>query len=162
MFERIEDAAGLFEFRLGSAYKLEHTVLAMLGELQEKAQGDELKWLLRHHAEETRQQIANLEQAFHALGREPEEKPCPPIDGIEKEGDACIKKSADAVVDAVILAGAVETEHHEIAVYECLIIQAEALGHEDLVPLFEENVEQERHMLEDIKRATQKVAQRVV
>jgi ferritin-like metal-binding protein YciE len=162
MFERIDDTAGLFEFRLGSAYKMEHTVLEMLGKLEEKAQSDDLKRLLRHHAEETRQQIANLEQAFHSLGREPDENPCPAIDGIEKEGNASIKKTTDALVDVVILAGATETEYHEIAVYECLIIQAEALGHEDLVPLFEEILEQERYMLDEVRRTTQKVAQRVV
>jgi ferritin-like metal-binding protein YciE len=64
-------------------------------------------------------------------------------------------------VDAVILAGASETEHHEIAVYEGLIMQAEALGHEDLVPLFQENLEQEQHTLEEVKRASQKIAARV-
>jgi uncharacterized membrane protein len=42
--------------------------------------------------------------------------PCPAIEGVEKEGSANIKKADDSVVDAVILSGAAETEHHEIAV----------------------------------------------
>lgn len=161
MLERIDDPKGLFEFKLGSAYKMENTVLDMLGTLESKAQSSELKERLRHHADETKRQIGNLEQAFHSLGLEPDENACPAIEGIEKEGNATIKKSSDGVVDAVILDGAAETEHHEIAVYEGLIMHAEALGHEDLVPLFEENLEQERHMLEEVKRETRKIAERV-
>jgi ferritin-like metal-binding protein YciE len=161
MFERIDDPKGLFEFKLGSTYKMENTVLDMLGTLQEKAQSAELTDRLHHHAEETRQQIANLEQIFHSLGLEPDENACPAIEGIEKEADANIRKSDDSVVDAVILGGAAETEHHEIAVYEGLIMHAEALGHEDLVPLLQENLEQEQHMLAEVNRATQRVAQRV-
>jgi ferritin-like metal-binding protein YciE len=38
-----------------------------------------------------------------------------------KEGKSRIKKTDDSVVDAVILAGALETEHYEIAVYETLV-----------------------------------------
>jgi ferritin-like metal-binding protein YciE len=161
MFERIETPQGLFEFKLGSAYKMERTVLGMLEKLQEEAQREELKQALRHHGEETRQQIANLEQAFTSLGLDPDENPCPAIEGIEKEGNANVKKANDALVDAVILGGAAETEHHEIAVYEGLITQAEALGHEDVVPLFQENLEQEQHTLDEVKRMTRAVATRV-
>jgi hypothetical protein len=35
----------------------------------------------------------------------------------------------------VILGGAAETEHHEIAVYEGLITKAEAMGEQDIVGL---------------------------
>jgi len=161
MFEKIEDRQGLFEYKLGAAYTMEKTVLDMLGELEKAAQGNDLKQQLRHHADETRQQIANLEQAFASLGLSPDGNPCPAIEGIEKEGQANLKKARDAVVDAVILGGAAETEHHEIAVYEGLIVQAEALGHEDVVPLFQENLEQEQHTLEEVKRASRMAAQRV-
>src|SRR5689334_18476655 len=122
MFDKveIETPTQLFTFKLGAALTMENTVLDMLGDLQEKAQSPELKQQFSHHAEETRRQIANLEQAFTALGAEPDDKPCPAIEGIEKEGQANIKMTDDALVDAVILAGAAETEHHEIAVYESL------------------------------------------
>jgi hypothetical protein len=45
-----------------------------------------------------------------------------------KEGKATIKKTNESVVDAVILSAATESEHHEIAVYETLITNAEARG----------------------------------
>jgi ferritin-like metal-binding protein YciE len=158
MFERLNTPEELFSFKLGAALKMENTVLEMLGKLEEEAQHDELKQQFRHHADETREQIANLEQAFKALGQDPDDSPCPAIEGIEKEGNANIKKADDSVVDAVILSGAAETEHHEIAVYEGLITHAEAVGQPRIVELLSQNLEQEQHTLEDVKSATQKVA----
>jgi ferritin-like metal-binding protein YciE len=162
MFDKvkIETPTDLFTFKLGAALTMENTVLDMLGELQEAAQSPELKQQLSHHADETRQQIANLEQAFTALGYEADKQPCPAIEGIEKEGQANLKMTDDTLVDGVILSGAAETEHHEIAVYEGLITHAEAMGEQDVVALLQENLEQEQHTLEEVKRATQAFAQR--
>jgi ferritin-like metal-binding protein YciE len=159
MFEKLDARKDVFSFKLGAALKMENTVLEMLGELEEKSQREQLKQQFRHHAEETRQQIRNLEQAFSALGEEPEENPCPAIEGIEKEGKANIKKAADDVVDAVILSGAAETEHHEIAVYEGLITDAEAMGKQDVAVLLRENLEQEQHTLQEVKQASKQLAQ---
>jgi len=159
MFTKIETPQDLFAHKLGATLKMENTVLEMLGELEEKAQSDQLKQQFRHHADETRQQIRNLEQAFSAIGVEPTENPCPAIEGLEKEGQTMIKQTDDSLVDAVILAGAAETEHHEIAVYEGLITHAGAMGHDDVVSLLEENLEQEQHTLEEVKKATHQIAQ---
>jgi len=118
MFERLNTPDELFHYKLGSALKMENTVLEMLGDLQEAARHEELKQLFRHHAEETRQQITNLEKSFELMGTEVDDSPCPAIQGIEKEGKANIKKTDERILDTVILSGAAETEHHEIAVYE--------------------------------------------
>jgi ferritin-like metal-binding protein YciE len=159
MFERLNSPNEVFSFKLGAALKMENTVLEMLGDLEENSQREQLKQQFRHHAEETRQQIRNLEQAFSKLGEEPDENPCPAIEGIEKEGKANIKKADDSVVDAVILSGAAETEHHEIAVYEGLITEAEAMGKHDIVQLLRENLDQEEHTLEEVKHAAHELAQ---
>jgi ferritin-like metal-binding protein YciE len=161
MFDTIETPRQLFTHKLGAALTMERTVLDMLGQLQEAAQGQELKQQLSHHADETRQQIANIEQAFAAIGAEVDDKPCPAIEGIEKEGQTMIKTVDEPLVDAVILGGAAETEHHEIAVYEGLITKAEAMGEQDVVALLQENLEQEQHTLDEVKRASQREAQRL-
>jgi ferritin-like metal-binding protein YciE len=137
---------------------MENTVLDMLGDLEEKAHDPQLKQQFHHHAQETQQQIRNIEQAFTAMGQEPDDEPCPAIQGIEKEGKANIKKTDDALVDAVILSGAAETEHHEIAVYETLITQAEAMNRPNVATLLRENLEQEQHTLEEVRQASRKVA----
>ena len=161
MFDKIETPRGLFTYKLGSALTMERTVLDMLGQLEEAARGQELKQQLHHHANETRQQIANIEQAFTALGAEVDDKPCAAIEGIEKEGQQLLKMADETLTDAVILGSAAATEHHEIAVYEGLITKAEAMGEQDVVALLQENLEQEQHTLEEVKKASQKEAQRL-
>ena len=150
----IEDKRGLFLHQLGACLTMENTVEKMLGRLVDEANAAELKQQLRHHREETQAQIRNLHSAFEALGKDAEQKPCPAIEGIEKEGEANLKMVADELKDLVILAGCAETEHHEIAVYENLIVHADALGHEDVVPLLRENLEQEQHTLGEVLKAT--------
>jgi ferritin-like metal-binding protein YciE len=158
MFERLNNPEELFNYKLGAALKMENTVLEMLDENAEAARDSELEQLFRHHQEETRQHIANLEKVFQAFGWEPDDSPCPAIEGIEKEGKTNLKKADDALADAVLTSGATETEHHEIAVYEGLITHAQAMGKGNVVDLLRQNLEVEEHTLEEVKRAAEKVA----
>ena len=77
MLDRIESPRDLLEFKLGTALKMETTVLDMLGRLSDEGRRTELKRRLEHHADETRSQIENIEQSFAALGREPERQAVP-------------------------------------------------------------------------------------
>jgi ferritin-like metal-binding protein YciE len=150
----------LFLHDLGACLTMEQTVEGMLETLVDEAHDQELKQKLRHHREETQAQIRNLHRAFEALGEEADTKPCPAIEGIEKEGELNLKMADDSLADDVILAGCAETEHHEIAVYENLIVHAGALGQEDVVVLLRENLEQEQHTLGEVLKATVKHAQK--
>jgi ferritin-like metal-binding protein YciE len=154
----IQTPEQLFTHKLGAALTMENTVLEMLGELERTAQRDELKQQFRHHADETRQQLQNLEETFSALGETPQEQPCPTIEGLQQESRQMIKQTDTRLVDAVLLSGAAETEHHEISVYEGLITHAKAMGQDDVVGLLEENLEQETHTLDEVKKATKQLA----
>jgi ferritin-like metal-binding protein YciE len=158
MFERLNTPQELYNFKLGSALKSEQKVLDMLEKNLEEAHDPAIKQLLQHHHEETRQQIGNLEQAFSAMGWEPDESPCPTMEALEKQAKAEIKMTDDALVDNVVLAGAAETEHHEIAMYETLITHAQAMGRDDVVGLLQQNLEQEMHTLDEVRSATQRLA----
>ncbi len=159
MFERLNTPEEAFNFKLGAALKMERTVLEkILDDSIDEAQDDSLKKLFRHHAEETRGQIGNLEQAFAAFGWEVDDSPCPAIEAIHKEAKSNVKKTDDAIVDSIILSGAAETEHHEIAVYESLIVNARAMGRDDVVRLLLENLEQEQHTLQEVKTLAEQVA----
>ncbi len=159
MFERLNTPEEAYNFKLGAALKMEHTVLEkILADSIEESQDDSVTRLFRHHAEETRQQIRNLEQVFSAFGWDVDDSPCPAIEAIHKEAKSNVKKTDDAIVDSIILSGALETEHHEIAVYEALIVNARAMGREDVVSLLEQNLEQEQHTLHEAKSALEKVA----
>jgi ferritin-like metal-binding protein YciE len=158
MFERLNTPEEIFSFKLGAALKMENTILEMLDELEEHAQRQELKTALRQHAAETHRHVENIEAAFRALGEEVDDSPCPAIEGLQSEGKATIKKTDDAVVDAVILSAAAETEHHEIAVYETLITNAEARGADEVAALLRENLQSEQQTLEQVKRTSQEIA----
>ncbi len=158
---RIEEPRELFLHKLGTALRMETTVADLLRTLTEKAQSPELAGVLRRHEDETHHQIGNLHEVFAALGEEPLEKACAAVKGIESEGQTLIRLTDESLVDAVILAGAAETEHHEIAVYEGLIAYAEALGHGTVVGLLRDNLRQEERMLADVKAAVERLAGRV-
>ena len=151
----------LFTHKLGAALTMEQTVLQMLQKLEQTAKNPELKEQFSHHRDETQQQISNLQQVFSALGESPETQPCPAIDGLKQEGEEMISQTSDALIDAALLGGAAETEHHEIAVYEGLIAQAEAMDQGDVVALLTENLEQEQQTLKRVEAATKKQAQQL-
>ena len=158
MFERFDRPQEAYEYKLGAALTMEKKVLDMLDENIRAAQDGAVKDLLETHRAETRQHVEVLEQVFGALEWEIDESPCPAIDGLEKEGKAMIKKTDDAFVDSVILQGAVEVEHHEIGVYENLIIQARAMGRQDVADVLRRNLDSESHTLEEVKRMQERVA----
>jgi ferritin-like metal-binding protein YciE len=158
MFERLHTPEETYNWQLGAALKMEKKIVGMLDELIEESHEESIKQLFRTHQQETRGHIENIEQAFSAMGWEVDESPCPAIEGIEKEGKATIKKTDDAIVDSVILEGAMETEHHEMAVYENLIINARAMGRDDVAQLMQRNLDQEQHALQKVKTLAEHVA----
>ena len=54
----------LLRFQLRTAMTMENDSLAALGELAKAARSAEIKKLFRHHADETKDQIANLREVF--------------------------------------------------------------------------------------------------
>ena len=141
MFEHFDTPEQIFSFKLGSALTMEHDTLEMLGELETAANHPEMKELFRAHAEETRQQIANIEQSFALLGEDVNTSPSPTTKGLAKEAKASLAKTDSSIVDAVILAGALETEHYEIAVYETLVTNAKARGAHEVASLLQQNLD---------------------
>jgi ferritin-like metal-binding protein YciE len=160
MFERLHTPEELFNWKLGSTLKMERKIVEMLDELVEEAHEEELKQALRLHQGDTREHVRRVEQAFQACGWDVEESPCAVIEAIEKEGKANLKKSDEAIADAVIVGGAIETEHHEIAVYEHLVTAARALDRLQVAELLQRNCEEERHTLEKMKGIGERIAAR--
>jgi ferritin-like metal-binding protein YciE len=159
---KIESPEELFVYKLGAALTMEETILELLEKLQQEANDPSLRRQLQQHHKETQGQVDNLHRVFEALGEPIDRRPCPAIEGLEKEGDMLLKEVDDSLNDAVILQGVLETEHHEIAVYDGLIIIAEQMGDDDVIALLNENVEQEAATLEKAIKATEQLAKRVV
>ena len=156
----IKDARDLFVHQLGEALNMERTVLTMLKTNEQTASQPQLKQLFAHHRDETEGQIRNLEQAFSSLGEKVAGHTCYAMDGMKKESRDLVEKTAPELVDGVLAGGATHVEHYEIATYEGLITDAEALGAEDIVALLQENLEQEQHTLTEVQRAGETLSRR--
>jgi len=158
----IETPTELFVHKLGAALTMEETILGVLQKLQDEASDSKLKKDLQQHQQETRQQAQNVRRIFDALGERAEKQPCPPIDGLKLEGERLIQEVDRTLVVSVILGGVIETEHHEIAVYDGLIIEAEQIGDDDIVALLQENLEQEEAALDKAVKAAEQSSKRLV
>ena len=159
LFERLKTPQDAYNFKLGAALKMERTVLEkILDDSVEAAHDERLKKLLRHHQDETRQHIANLEKVFSLFGWEVDDSACPVIEAIHKEAKSNAKITDDSLVDAMVLGASAETEHHEIATYEWLILHARALGRDDAVGLLQQNLEQEQHTLREATQLAEQLA----
>jgi len=156
----ISDAKALFVHQLGEALNMERTVLTMLKSNVQAASEPKLKELFAHHKDETEGQIRNLEQAFSSLGEKVAGHTCHAMDGMKKEATDLIEKSAPQLVDGVLAGGATHVEHYEIATYEGLITNAEAMGADDVVALLQENLEQEQHTLTEVQQVGESLTKR--
>lgn len=158
MFERFNTPEEIFSFKLGSALTMERKLVDVLEELEQHARRPEIKRALGEHRQQTLGHVANIERCFELLGEDIDDSPCPVLDAMAKEGQATLKKTDDALLDAVILVAATESEHYEIAVYETLITNAHARGASEVAALLTENFEQEKHALEVARGAMNTIA----
>jgi ferritin-like metal-binding protein YciE len=147
MFEHLNTPEEVFSSKLGSALKMELELANILEEFERGAQRADIKRAMSQHREETLQHARNVEKCFKLLGEEVDDSPCPVVEAMAKDSRATVKKTDDSLVDAVILAAAVESEHYEIAVYETLITNAEARGATEVVALLQRNLNEENHAL---------------
>jgi ferritin-like metal-binding protein YciE len=158
MFERLNTPQEALNFKLGATLKMELKVLEILDDNIRAAQDDRVKALLSAHRAESEQHVKNVEEAFGLFGWEVDDSPCPAIDGLEKEGKANVKKTDDALVDSVILQGALEVEHHELGVYENLLISIKAMDRDDAARLLHQNFESEQDALDKVRALQAEVA----
>ncbi len=135
----------LFMHALKDIYYAENQIVKNLPQMIEAASDAELKKGLKQHLAETENQVVRLEQAFELLGERPKGTKCPGIDGILTEGgDLLAEVDGRGVTIAAIVASAQAVEHYEITRYGTLIAWAQELGKDEVVPLFERNLREEK------------------
>jgi len=72
--------------------------------------------------------------------------PCEGMSGIIREGQAVIGDGATGPVrDAALIGAAQRVEHYETAVYGTLIAWASAMGHDEVVTLLKDSLEEEKN-----------------
>jgi ferritin-like metal-binding protein YciE len=158
VFERLRTPQEAYHFKLGAALKMENVVTSILESSIDEARDEQVAAAFRHHLEETRDHIRNVEEAFRLLGAELDDSPCPAIEGLMAEAKANAKMADPSIVDVILLQGAAEVEHHEIAVYENLIQGAEVMGENDVAAVLRRNLDNEAATLGNVRELHAQVA----
>jgi ferritin-like metal-binding protein YciE len=126
-------------------YHAEKQLTKALPKMAKAATHEDLREAFEMHLEETQEQITRLEEVFEALGEKVKAKPCPGMAGIIEEGNDTMKEDADgAVLDAALIAAAQRAEHYEIGAYGTCIEWARLMGHNEVVALLEQTLEEEK------------------
>jgi ferritin-like metal-binding protein YciE len=135
----------LFENELRDVYDAEKQIVKALPRVIRAATSEDLRNALEEHLEVTRGQVDRLEQVFDSLEMKPRGKHCPGMEGILEEGKELINEGAKGdVLDAGLIAAAQRVEHYEISVYGTLAAWARQLGHNNVVRLLEETLQEEK------------------
>jgi ferritin-like metal-binding protein YciE len=134
-----------FVDELRDTYDAEKQLLKALPKLAKAASSEQLRTAFMDHAEETRGQIARLEQVFASLGEKVRGKHCDGMAGIIEEGRAVMEEDFDpATLDACLIASAQRSEHYEMAAYGTLAAWAKAMGHTEAAELLNATLEEEK------------------
>ena len=151
--QTLKSPTDLLHFQLRTALTMENDSLAALGELTKAARSADIKKLFRHHADETKEQIANLQQVFRLLELKESTAPSPSTKGISRQAASLLERSAPKLRDQVALSSALGNEHYEISAYQALIVPTSAMGLPDVVKLLQANLDQEVHTIMRANRA---------
>ena len=135
----------LFLHGLQDIYYVENQIVKNLPKMIDAASDAELKRGLKNHLVETEIQVQRLEQVFELVGENPKGTRCPGIDGILSEGDELLGNvEGRSTTNAAVVASAQAVEHYEISRYGTLIAWATELGKEEVVPLLQGNLREEK------------------
>ncbi|MCX8507584.1 MAG: ferritin-like domain-containing protein [Rhodobacteraceae bacterium] len=134
----------LFHDTLRDVYYAERKILKTLPKMMRAAQSKGLKAAFEKHRGETEVQVERLMQVFDLIGKRPQAKVCPAIDGIVEEGEEIMDAfKGMPALDAGLVATAQAVEHYEIARYGTLRNWAACLNMDEAVKLLSETLEEE-------------------
>ncbi|MCE6951849.1 DUF892 family protein [Cereibacter sphaeroides] len=142
---KTKELDGAFHDAMRDIYYAERQILKALPKMARAAQSEQLRQAFKTHRDETETQKERLEKVFELLGKRPQGKTCPAIDGIIEEGSEVMDEYKDSpALDAALLAAAQAVEHYEIARYGTLVAWAKLLGMDEAAGILAETLEEER------------------
>ena len=146
MFGKVKSLRELFEIELSYAYDCEQKLVDKgLPTMIENAGSPELQAALKHHLEETRNQVARLERVFGAIGVEPKTKDNDILDEMISAAKDSVSNIDDLLLrDAALIVNGNLVEHYEIATYGSLAAFARNLGLQSVAGLLEETLAEEK------------------
>ncbi|GAB3695329.1 hypothetical protein GCM10027592_17400 [Spirosoma flavus] len=144
--ETQEGLQKLFITELKDIYYAEQQAVDALAEQADASTTDEVRNAFLQHQDETRNQIARLEQIFSSLGVDAEEGTCDAIDGLIDDAQRGVSNTDSGTLtrDAGLIISGQKIEHHEIASYGSVATLARVLGYQQAVGLLEQTLAEEK------------------
>lgn len=141
----LESLNDLYVEQLRDLYSAETQLVEALPIMAEAANAKELQRAFNNHLEQTRQHVERLEVIFKLLNTTPQGEKCKGMEGLIKEGSKMAQEEGDkATLDAGLIATAQRVEHYEIAGYGTVCTFAKMLGHDDVLNLLKQTLNDEK------------------
>lgn len=143
---KIESLQDLFETELRLAYDCEQKLVKKgLPNMMEASTSPELRKAFQDHLQQTRQHITRLDQAFAAIGKNPDTQDNDVFDEMSKGAEKKAKAiESPSLRDAAMIACANQIEHYEIAVYGSLAAFAQQLGLTNAATSLQQTLQEEK------------------
>ncbi len=152
----------LFVHELSDIYSGEQIIVQMLGEAQGLVQNPQLQQGIHAHMHESEQQARNVEQVLQLMGAQPHPITCHAAEGLRQSlMDVVQSQPSPEVLEGAVVAGAIKTEHLEIAGYSGLVKKARAMGQSEAAQLLEQNLRQEQRMLQQLETISDLLTQQM-
>ena len=152
----------LFIHELSDVHSGEQIVVQMLEQAQGLVQHPQLQEGLRMHAEQSRQQAQRVEQVFQLMGAQPHPIECHAAKGLMQSLMEVVESNpSPQVLEGAVVAGAMKTEHLEIAGYTGLVEKARAMGQTEAAQLLQQNLQEEQQMLQQVQRIATQLTQQM-
>ncbi len=140
----MDSLADLLEDELKDLYSAENQLLKALPKMAKKADSPELKAAITSHVKETEGHVARLEKIGKSLDIRLSGKVCHAMKGLVEEGKEVLEEEgAPSVIDAALIGASQRVEHYEMAAYGATRAMAEALGHDSIVKLLQQTLDEE-------------------
>lgn len=146
MLTKIKTLRELFEIELKYAYDCEQKLFKKgIPAMIEAASSPELRDALEEHLQETRGQVARLEQVFSMIGMEPDTKDNDILDKtLAAAKDSVSNIESSSLRDTALIVNGNQVEHYEIAMYGSLVAFARHLALQEAVAPLEQTLKQEK------------------
>lgn len=143
----LESLYDLLLDELRDLYHAELQIAKTLPRLGKAARTPALRDALRHHLEETEQQIVRLEEVFNLLGVRGTGRKSRAMLGLLDEAiDLIDAGGSDVVRDSALIAALQRVAHYEMAIYGTVITHARMLGHPPIARLLEPSLNEEQRI----------------
>jgi ferritin-like metal-binding protein YciE len=143
--EKVETFEDLFQTGLEYIYDAEKQLTQALPKMAQASTSPQLRQAFEQHLKETQQHVQRLEQVFSLLGIKSSAKNNVVLQAMTHEAEQMIQHTdATPLRDAALIVAGNQVEHFEMGSYGSLRTFAELLGRNDIVPILEETLKEEK------------------